>query len=81
MKKRIRSNRELGETIRHVRKNQGLRQIDLAQKASVRQPPISDIENGVTTARYDTMLKILAALDMDLIIAPRCKTEFDPKDY
>jgi len=81
MRRVVRSNKELGEAIRHARKKKGLRQVDVARKASVRQALISDIENGVITARHDTVRKVLAALDMDLSIVPRRKTWFDPTEY
>ncbi len=81
MGKIIRNNKDLGEAIRLARKNQGLRQVDVAQKASVRQALISDLENGATTAKLDTMIRVLAALDMDLSIVPRRKAGFDPTEY
>lgn len=77
----IRNNKELGEAIRAERLKQELRQVDLARKASVRQALISELENGATSARVDTVLKVLAALDLDLAIATRRKAEFDPTEY
>ncbi len=77
----IRNNRDLGETIRQVRLKRDMRQVDLALKASVRQASISDLENGATRARLDTVIKVLAALDLDLSIIPRKKTGFDPTEY
>ncbi|MEE9493717.1 MAG: helix-turn-helix domain-containing protein [Gammaproteobacteria bacterium] len=77
----IRSNLDLGAAIRLARKKLDLRQVDVAQKASVRQALVSDLENGVTTAKLDTVMQVLAALDLDLSIIPRRKAEFDPKEY
>ena len=77
----IRNNYDLGEMIRALRLKKNLRQVDLARKASVRQALISNLENGVTTARMDSVIKVLAALDMDLSIIPRQKPEFDPTEY
>ncbi len=81
MGKVIRSNKDLGAAIRLARKSMDLRQIDVAKKASVRQALVSDLENGATTARLDTVMKVLAALDLDLSIIPRRKTGFDPTEY
>ncbi len=81
MGKVIRSNKDLGAAIRLARKHQNLRQVDVARTASVRQALVSDLENGVTTARLDTVMKVLAALDLDLSILPRRKTGFDPTEY
>lgn len=77
----IRNNKELGEAIRAERLKKNLRQIDLARRASVQQALISNLENGATSARADTVLKVLAALDMDLALVPRRKAEFDPTEY
>lgn len=77
----IRINRELGEAIRLLRTERKMRQVDLARKASVRQALISEIENGATSAKLDTVIKVLAALDMDLSIVPRRAAKFDPTKY
>lgn len=77
----IRNSRELGEAIRAERLKRKLRQADLASMASVRQALISNLENGANSARADTVLKVLAALDMDLALVPRRKAEFNPTEY
>jgi HTH-type transcriptional regulator / antitoxin HipB len=81
MGKVIRSNNDLGAAIRQARKSKNLRQVDVAQKASVRQALVSDIENGATTAKLDSVIRLLAALDLDLSIVPRRTTGFDPTEY
>ena len=77
----IRNNKEFGEAVRRARLKQSLRQVDLACSASVRQALISELENGTTSAKLDTVIKVLAALDMDLSIVPRRKAAFDPVEY
>jgi len=77
----IRNNKELGEAIRRVRLRRNLVQVDLARKASVRQALISELENGATTAKLDTVLKVLAALKMDLSVVPRGDAKFEPTEY
>ena len=81
MGKIIRSNRDLGAAIRLARKQQKLRQVDVARKASVRQALVSDIENGATMAKLDTVMRVLSALDLDLSVVPRLTTGFDPTEY
>ena len=81
MQKVISSNKDLGAAIRLARKARNLRQVDIAQKASVRQALVSDIENGATTAKLDTVIRILAALDLDLSVVTRRTTGFDPTEY
>jgi HTH-type transcriptional regulator/antitoxin HipB len=77
----IRNNKALGEIIRQERLKQEMRQVDLARKASVRQALISNLENGAVSAKLDTLIKVLAALDMDLSVVPRRKAAFDPTAY
>ena len=77
----IRNNKEFGEVVRIARQKQKLRQVDLARKASVRQALISEIENGAVSAKLDTVIKVLAALDLDLSVVPRNKVAFDPTEY
>jgi len=81
MGKIIRNNKDLGEAIRLARRNEGLRQVDLALKASVRQALVSELENSATMAKLDTVIRMVAALDMDLSIVPRKKAKFDPTKY
>jgi len=81
MGKVIRNNKDLGEAIRLARKNKDFRQVDVARKASVRQVLVSELEKGATTAKLDTVMRVLAALDMDLSIVPRRKARFDPTEY
>ena len=77
----IRSKKELGAAIERARKALAISQADLARKASVRQPQISELENGTTNATVDTVLKVLAALELDWEVVPRRKGRFDPAEY
>jgi transcriptional regulator with XRE-family HTH domain len=49
--------------------------------ASVRQPLISELENGTTSVTVDTLFKVLAPLDLDLSTIPRESARFDPTEY
>ncbi len=77
----IRNNKDFGEVVRRERLKRKFRQVDLAHVASVRQASLSELENGQTNARLDTVIKILASLDLDLSIIARKKAEFDPTEY
>lgn len=77
----IRNSKEFGEAIRKERLKNEMRQVDLARKASVRQALISELENGATKSKIDTVFKVLAALGMDWEIVPRKKATFDPTEY
>lgn len=65
--------RQLGTIIQRARKAQGLNQTDLGAKAGLRQETVSLIENGNPATRLETILAVLAALDLELRIAPRSK--------
>ncbi|MBF0298763.1 MAG: helix-turn-helix transcriptional regulator [Oligoflexia bacterium] len=58
---------KLGHTIRRIRKQKGISQLELAKQMNIRQPTISDIENGRGT--LDSFFKIVQALKVNLAIA------------
>lgn len=68
-----RTPKQLGNLIRRSRKKRGLSQTQLGDKAGLRQETISLIETGHPAAKLDTILAILAALDLELRIVPRSK--------
>lgn len=68
-----RTPRQLGNSIREKRRKLALSQEQLAAKAGVRQMTISDLEN-TGTARLETVLRILAALDLELVVRTRTKS-------
>ncbi|MGA2859238.1 MAG: helix-turn-helix domain-containing protein [Candidatus Sulfotelmatobacter sp.] len=63
---------QLGNYIRERRRELGLTQENLAAKIGVRQRTVSNIETSAA-ARFDTVLRALAALDLELVIRPRTK--------
>jgi len=77
----VRNAEQLGASIRAARKKKGWRQVDLARQASMRQQLISELENGASFSRLDTILKVLAALDLDLNVMDRRAPSFDPSEY
>jgi HTH-type transcriptional regulator/antitoxin HipB len=68
---------QLGNYIRQRRRELGLSQEKLAGKVGVRQRTISDLETSATV-RVDTVLRTLAALELELVI--RARTKGSPKD-
>ena len=67
-----RSPLQLANYIRERRRELGLTQENLASRIGVRQRTVSDIETSAA-ARLDTVLRALAALDLELVIRPRTK--------
>lgn len=71
---------QIGAVIRRQRKRLGWNQSQLGQRASLRQETISLIENGHAAVRLDTLLDVLAALDLEFNILPRAKGA-DPSEF
>ncbi len=67
--------KQIGNLIQRARKSKGLTQSDLGEKAGVRQETISVLEHGASAAKIDTLLSVLSALDLELRIAPRTKSD------
>ena len=67
--------KQIGNLIRRARKRQALSQQALGDKAGLRQETISLIENGNPAARIETLLAVLAVLDLEFQICPRSKGE------
>jgi len=73
MEKLIRSTKQVGDAIHHLRRLRGLTQTQLAEKTMLRQATISTLENGNTSSKLQTLFDVLTALDLELIIRPRTK--------
>jgi HTH-type transcriptional regulator/antitoxin HipB len=69
--------KQIGNLVRRARKRQGLSQGAVGAKAGLRQETISLIETGNSGAKIGTILAVLAALDLELRVAPRSKGDLD----
>ncbi len=69
----VRTTLQLANSIRVRRRKLGLSQEQLAAKIGVRQKTLSDIENA-RSARFDTLLRILAVLNLELVVRTRTKS-------
>lgn len=68
-----RTPKQIGNLVRRTRRKQGLSQTQLGDKAGLRQETISLIETGNPAAKLETILSVLAALDLEFRIVPRSK--------
>ena len=68
-----RTPKQIGNLVRRARKRRGLNQTQLGERAGLRQETISLIEAGNPAAKLETILAVLAALDLEFRIAPRSK--------
>jgi len=69
----VRSPRQLGTALRRFRRERALTQVQLAKLAGLRQGTISQVENGLETAKLSTVMDILYALDLEAVVRPRTK--------
>ena len=65
---------QLGNAIHRFRKQAELTQSGVGEKSGVKQSIVSQIEQGAKGTRLGTLLKLLAALDLELVIRRRRKT-------
>lgn len=62
---------ELGETIRLRRKELHMTQEQLSEKANIAQETLSTLENGYKGPRWDTLMMVTDALDMEVKVERR----------
>ena len=67
----VRLPRQLGAIIQSERLRQGMTQQQLASLICNQQKTISAIENGSQGTKLDTLLRVIATLDLDIQIVPR----------
>jgi HTH-type transcriptional regulator/antitoxin HipB len=61
----------LGRALRDARRKRGLTQQQLANLAGVAQPTVSVVERGQNRTSLDTILRLLAALDLEIVLQSR----------
>lgn len=68
----LRTSRELGAALRRARQDRGLSQAELAARAGVGRPWLSEVESGKRTAEVGRVLLVVSALDLAvaLVAAP-----------
>lgn len=69
----IRTPEQLGQTCMREREAKQLTQNNLAEITHLRQATISSIEQGHPGIKVQTLFKLLAALDLEIIVQPRSK--------
>ena len=72
-----RSAKDIGHAIREIRKAKGLTQTQLAAESGIWQETISKVENGHGGTKLETLFDLIAALDLEVIVADRSKGNTD----
>jgi HTH-type transcriptional regulator / antitoxin HipB len=62
------SPKDIGATLRDLRKRRGLSQAELGRRVGLDQQKVSLIENGNPNTRLDSLLRLLSALGVGLIL-------------
>jgi HTH-type transcriptional regulator / antitoxin HipB len=71
---------QLGALVQSVRLARGMTQQQLASLIGKQQKTISAIENGSAGTKLETLLSVIATLDLDLQVIPRRKDGLDIAD-
>ena len=66
----IQTTRAFGSAVRRARNERGLTQAELAAKAGVGRPWLSELETGKRTAELGRALSVLHALDLAIALIP-----------
>lgn len=61
---------QIARSVRQIRKQAHLSRVDLAKLAGVGKTAIFDIEHEKPTVQFDTLLKVLHALNIKLDLRP-----------
>lgn len=62
---------QLGQILKGFRLSGDLTQADVAAKMATQQKAVSTIESSTGSISVDRLFKILAALDLDLVVTPK----------
>jgi len=67
----IQTSRSFGSAVRQARNDRGLSQVELAGRAGVGRPWLSELETGKRTAELGRALSVLSALDLAVTFVPK----------
>lgn len=79
MNELARTPKQIGSIVRRNRRRLGMSQRALGERVGLRQETISLIETGNPATRLDTMLSVLAALELEFQVDARSRGS-DPQD-
>ncbi len=66
----VQTSKAFGSAVRRRRTDQGLSQVELAARAGVGRPWLSELETGKRTAELGRALSVLSALDLAITFVP-----------
>lgn len=68
------SAKSLGNAIKRWRKAKRITQEEAGSAFNIDQTTISSIENGAPGTRLETLFRVLASLDLEMVIRPKNKS-------
>jgi len=71
---------QLSQALRNVRKAHGLSQDGAGKLVGLLPKTISALENRPGSATIESLLKLLSALDLELVISPKKETDPENQD-
>lgn len=71
MEQIARTSRQIGAALRRRRRSMNLRQSDIGSRTNLRQATISALENGEAGTQLRTLIRVLTALDLELVVRER----------
>lgn len=71
---RVRSEVELGNAVRRIRKLKNQTQAEVGDRVRLRQGTVSSVESGNPNTRLDTLMSVLQALDLEIVVRSRKST-------
>lgn len=75
MEQIARTSKQIGAALRRRRRGMNLRQGDVGSRTHLRQATISALESGEPGTQLRTLIHVMAALDLELVIRERSKTD------
>ena len=81
MIRRIVSMESLGAAMREERKTKGLTQAAAGKPVGIDQTTVSKVEQGSPGTRLDTLFRLLAALDLELVLQHRQRSANDKQEW
>lgn len=67
---RVRSAGDLGAAVKHFRTCAGITQADLAARAGIHRPYLSEMESGRTTEALERLMAVFRELGVRITLAP-----------
>jgi HTH-type transcriptional regulator/antitoxin HipB len=65
------SPKTLGNALKRQRKTKQLNQKQIGSAFKIEQSTVSSIENGAAGTRLETLFRLLAALELEMVIRPK----------